>query len=231
MDKTQILRSFTLVGFFICTTCVWALAQCTPILSGPDFEALPDTVVNIPTAYYPSTYEATLQMYIPTDTFVDMLQLVLPLDSLFITGIDGLPPSFEYEVYPSAGPIPGGIPICIQITNDLVYEKVAGSYPLYIHVTAWSVGLPANGDITGYVLNVEPLSVGVPEHEVNVIRSNMIDGLLQLNFKPTEPVYIIGSDGRAAFQFKPAQTLDVSFLSNGVYLIRTELGSSIFIKQ
>jgi hypothetical protein len=207
------------------------LAQCIPNLSGPDFEAVPDTIDNLPTAYYPSAYEATVQMYIPTDTFVDMLNLVLHLDSLFITGIDGLPPSFEYEVYPTAGPIPGGTPICLQITNNAVYEKVAGSYPIFIHVEAWSVGLPAHGDITGYVLNVEPLPVGIPEHGFPTT-SNVVSDYLQLNKPTKESIRILDIQGKSVQIISPTtQTrIDLRHLPNGIYFIKIGDLTSKFLK-
>lgn len=208
-----------------------ASAQCVPNLTGPDFETVPDTIVNLPTAFYPSSYEATVQMYIPTDTFVDMLNLVLPLDSLFITGIDGLPPSFEYQVYPSAGPIPGGTPICLQITNNLVYEKVAGSYPLFIHVEAWSVGIPANGDITGYVLNVEALPVGISEHATPVM-SNVVTDYLELSKLSYELIQILDTRGKAV-QIIPANgrsQIGVSHLPNGIYFLRNGERTFKFLK-
>ncbi|MFM1874285.1 MAG: hypothetical protein RL266_22 [Bacteroidota bacterium] len=209
-----------------------SMAQCVPNLGGPHFEAEPDTLVNLPTAYYTSAYEATVQMYIPTDTFVDMLNLVLPLDSLFITGIDGLPPSFEYQVYPTAGPIPGGTPICLQITNNLVYQKLEGSYPLFIHVEAWSVGIPAHGDITGYVLNVEPSLVGIGEEQTNIMRSNILTDKLQLNVAHSGPLAIYNIEGQMVWQQSTGVTtvLDVAFLPEGMYLLRTESGSARFLK-
>lgn len=229
----RVLRHSVLCLIFSVLSFVQAsYSQCTPELTGPDFEAVPDTIVNLPTAYYPAPYEATIQMYIPTDTFVDLLQLVLPLDSLFITGIDGLPPSFEYQVYPSPGPIPGGTPICLQITNSLVYEEVAGSHPLFIHVTAWSVGLPANGDITGYVLNVEPLSVGITELETKILNSNVVTDQLTFTKPPEGPIEIIGTNGKLLIKESNTtnRTVDVSALSNGIYFLRSNLGTARFVK-
>jgi hypothetical protein len=223
MVKPRLLTRSLLIGLLLFSFVVQLKAQCVPTLSGTDFVAVPDTLQNLPVAYFPSSYEATVQMYIPTDTFVDMLNLVLPLDSLFITGITGLPVSFEYEVYPSAGPIPGGSPICLQITNPSVYVEVEGVHPLLIHVLAWSVGLPANGDITGYTLKVEPLPVGISEPMVEdeLLRSNLITGhSLSLNSDAGQTMMIIHSDGRMETYTTASGTIDIGDLSDGIYVLK-----------
>ncbi len=211
-----------------------SFAQCTPNLSGPDFEAVPDTIVNLPTVYYPSNYEATIQMYIPTDTFVEALNLVLPLDSLFITGISGLPVTFNWQVYPTAGPIPGGTPICLQITNPFVYQEEEGMHDLFIHVTAWSVGIPANGDITGYVLNVEPLPVGIHEADNQLLTHNVVSEYIEpIPTNNTEWLTIIDARGKVVLEKKLTALeplIDVRFLSDGIYFIRTAWGTSKFLK-
>lgn len=226
------MRLLAIITLFL--TSFSGYAQCVPNLTGPEFQADPDTIVNLPTAYFPSSYEATIQMYIPTDTFVDMLNLVLPLDSLFITGITGLPITFDYEVFPTAGPILGGTPICLQLTNPFVYQEEEGTHQLFIHVTAWSVGLPANGDITGYVLNVDPLPVGVNDAYGKILSSNVISKYLEI--RPTidaESLTILDARGVVVFEqiltgHRPR--IDIEFLSDGIYFIQTPLGSSKFLK-
>jgi hypothetical protein len=219
---------------FILTLCSAGhlFAQCSPNLAGPDFEAIPDTIVNLPTAHFPSDYEATIQMYIPTDTFVDMLNLVLRLDSLFITGISGLPITFSWEVYPNSGPIPGGTPICLQIFNPFVYQEEEGSHELLIHVTAWSVGLPANGDISGYVLNVEPITVGIKEVGNEILGATMVSEKLDLNaaFSKIEIVNTSGEVVLSRYDSGSTHTIDVGSLPEGIYLLRTELGNAKFLK-
>lgn len=208
-------------------------AQCVPNLTGVEFVAVPDTIENLPVAYAPGPYEATIQMWIPTDTFVPMLNLVLPLDSLFITGIGGLPISFEYAVYPSAGPIPGGSSVCLQITNAYIEEEVYGVHPLFVHVTAWSVGIPANGDMTGYVLRVEPPAVGVEEVERSSILLNSLvsDRIHVRNTTYNSSYRISDISGRIVASGTVNGPIDASGLKAGVYWFATDDATTRFVKQ
>jgi hypothetical protein len=228
MDKARsLIFLFALFGWLAVVQ-----AQCVPELTGVEFFAVPDTIENLPVAYAPGPYETTIQMWIPTDTFVPMLNLVLPLDSLFITGIGGLPISFEYAVYPSAGPIPGGSSVCLQITNAYMEAEVYGVHPLFVHVTAWSVGIPSNGDMTGYVLRVEPEAVGIGEEQTNLMRSNIITDKVQLNGAHSGLLAIYNTGGQMVWHQSMGVTtaLDVAFLPEGMYLLRTEEGSARFLK-
>ena len=139
----------------------WFTLQAQPCIPGPETNSgvYPDTIINLPTAYVNQPYFAVISVVIPADTLI--LGTNWPIDSIGISGIDGLPSGFIYTPNSATGAWPGPGKGCIAITGTPSSAQV-GIYKLIIHVRAKVSGLPYPlPDLTGYKINVIDTTNGV----------------------------------------------------------------------
>jgi len=111
----------------------------------------PDTLTNLDTAYANKPYQMVMTAVIPVDTFVFGNRL--PIDSIGIVSLTGLPPSMSYKSDKASGYWAGGTKGCILISGSPKDEET-GIYPLNIVVSAVVAGLPANYPVKGYKIIV-----------------------------------------------------------------------------
>lgn len=107
---------------------------CTPNLTGPGGDIVPDTLTNLPFATQNTAYTSAIQVYVPTDTNVAPLGQ-LTIQDFTLDNIGGLPAEFSYVSNPASGVFPGGSAACIDLTAANVTSAV-GTYPLTVNVTA-----------------------------------------------------------------------------------------------
>ena len=153
MKKFTFLLLF--VALFITNN---ASAQCTPDLSITQSGIYPDT---IPAAVAGSPYSEVLQVKVPVDTVY--LGTTVPIQSIALMAINGLPAGFTYQCVPANCIFPGGSNGCVLITGNPTMNDV-GSYPVVIILTATVtfLGFPVSqtDTLTGYTFVVNaPVSV------------------------------------------------------------------------
>lgn len=135
-------------------------AQCTPNLTGPYGQIVPDTTVNLPHAVLSTAYGTDIQFFVPLDT-VYMSNTVSITDFTLIS-ITVMPPGFNYTPNPSNGVFPGNTADCLHIS--CASPAAVGTYPLNVkvvaHVTA--LNIPDTINITGYKIVIDSTASGVP---------------------------------------------------------------------
>ncbi len=142
------LLSFFLIGF------AYVSLQAQPCTPGPENAPgiYPDTITNLPIASVGLSYFGVISAVIPTDSTISGISFTI--DSIGITGIDGLPTGFIYTPNSTSGYWPGGGKGCIAITGTPTLAQV-GTHPLVIHLLAKVGGLPMAYTATGYKIIVQ----------------------------------------------------------------------------
>jgi hypothetical protein len=128
------------------------LAQCTPdpYITNPGI--YPDSASGFPPAVATYPYNLTITVVVPADTLIPPLPL-LPIDSIGVTGVEGLPEGFQFLPSRPSGFWPGGTKGCALITGTPTKAQV-GEYPLVFHVVGYISNLPFPYDVTFYSIKV-----------------------------------------------------------------------------
>ncbi|HPD63958.1 MAG TPA: T9SS type A sorting domain-containing protein [Bacteroidia bacterium] len=125
-------------------------AQCIPdSFSKPNI--YPDTIRNLDTAYANQYYEMKMTAVIPVDTLVFGNRM--PIDSIGLISLTGLPASLSYVSNSLSGYWKGGTSGCILISGT-PQNNENGVYPLNIMVRAFVAGVPADYPVKGYKIVV-----------------------------------------------------------------------------
>lgn len=157
---------------------VTLFAQCTPSLTGPFGDIVPDTSTNLPPALAGVAYNTSVQFFIPADTIAAGLGTVTVTD-FTLDSISGLPPAFTIASNPASGIFPGGSAGCTQISGPVPHDSITGVYPLTFYITAHvtALNIPYPISVTGYQLLVGDMT-----------------GLSLYNGKPDNFILVSGSD-------------------------------------
>jgi len=110
----------------------------------------PDCFTGLPAACYGTAYNTMLSLFVPADTLVS--GFTIPIDSLGILSITGLPPGISYYLSSPSGYWHGGS------TGSIVFygnAGVTGNFPVTINLQSVMAGMPS-----GIVPN--------DEYEINV---------------------------------------------------------------
>ena len=124
-----------------------ASAQCGPTMVNATTLYYPDTVVNLPAAVNGNSYSGVLQFFVPASISG------VPITSVTVNSISGLPVSFASAYSPVSGTVLANNSGCIIFTSTLVNE-VVGTYPIVINVTAVSPFGTFPQALTGYKIQV-----------------------------------------------------------------------------
>jgi len=95
----------------------------------------PDSATGIPHAYVGVPYSTVLQVYIPVDT--TYFSLPATIDSIKVTGVNGLPSGFSYTCTPSNCVFPGGTNACLLLQGNAPTAGMIGVYPLIVQMTVY----------------------------------------------------------------------------------------------
>jgi len=207
-------------------------SQCVP---GPYLKAgiYPDTLENLDTANINQYYEVVMTAVIPKDTFV--FGNILPIDSIGIDTLFGLPSSLTYKADRPSSYWLGGTKGCIQIFGTPSNSEV-GVYPLNITVNAVVAGLPALYPVKGYKIVVRGNN--------NILEETSLKKSLKIfpnpaktqtslqmfsNYNETVKVYIINSLGKKVKEIttnvvygQNTLNINLSDLAKGIYYVSTE---------
>jgi len=134
--------------------------SCTPTLSGPYGDIVPDTIVNLPHATVGQPYSTDIQILVGTDTAVTTpINCNMVIVNYTLTSITGMPSGFSYTSNPANGVFPGGSSGCINAVGTAPTVGMEGTYPLVVNVTAnltcnlFPIANPAS--FTGYKIVID----------------------------------------------------------------------------
>ena len=134
-------------------------AQCVPDTSITHNVAgmYPDKVVGLPHASVGQPYSTTIQLKVLVDTVY--LGFTVPIDSINIDNVTGLPSGFTFSCTPVNCSFPGGSDACILLQGTAPTSQMIGTYPIVVEVTAYGVflGTPTNlpANVTGYSIVID----------------------------------------------------------------------------
>ncbi len=150
---------FLILLFCLLVSTNFVNAQCTPdtSITHNDPGVYPDTITGLPHAYVGVNYATTIQLKVLADTVIG--GFTVPVDSIVVNGVTGLPAGFTYLCTPSGCSFPGGSDACILLQGPAPTGNMTGTYPLVVQVTAYGVvfGTPTNvpANITGYSIVID----------------------------------------------------------------------------
>ncbi len=136
-----------LVTILLFNTPKSANAQCGTVMVNATTLYYPDTVVNLPAAVNGNSYSGVLQLFVPASISG------VPITSVTVNSISGLPASFASAYSPVSGTVLANNSGCIIFTSTLVNE-VVGTYPIVINVTAVSPFGTFPQALNGYKIQV-----------------------------------------------------------------------------
>ena len=137
-------------------------------LSGPHWEWIPNTTVNLPSGTVGTTYSACLYFFTPsTDSATILMQsVVATMDSMTLTSIVGLPSGFSTSTNPSNGHF-------MPLTSSWIHFNCSpptvadtGMHPLTItflrYLTYMNFSDTLSKTVTGYVIYIADTTTGIP---------------------------------------------------------------------
>jgi hypothetical protein len=193
----------------------------------------PDSATGFPPAVATYEYNLVITAVIPADTIVFPFPR-LPIDSIGVHAIIGLPEGFEAIPNRPSGYWLGGTSGCMLITGTATQAQV-GEYPLTIQAVGYmgGINLPYAYEITYYsIIVLDSTTFGIPDLANNKLGlkvfPNPVSGLFFIEFFSPEPgeyqclIYdnlnrIQLSETFIATTGKISYRLDGSFLKPGLY--------------
>lgn len=165
----KLLLSFSL---FTATLFTYAGGSCAIDSSNTNFFPNPDSLPCIERTVF---YDQTIQIAIPTSVdlqdFGFPIPFVLTVDSVVITGVNGLPNGISYTPNPANGVLYGGDKGCAQVYGTTTDNP--GRYPVSFDGTFTAHGFPFppyfDGDTTLDFATLQQLGGGMFELYVDVI--------------------------------------------------------------
>ncbi|MFA4852838.1 MAG: T9SS type A sorting domain-containing protein [Bacteroidales bacterium] len=128
------IKKILFTAAFVISVVIMLNAQpCTPgTYTTPGI--YPDSATNLPHAIATVAYSTTMTAVIPQDTLY--MGATVPIDSIGVTSIVGLPTGFNYTPNSATGYWDGGTSGCVLISSSLGYptQQQVGIYPLKIYV-------------------------------------------------------------------------------------------------
>ncbi|MCB0429799.1 MAG: T9SS type A sorting domain-containing protein [Flavobacteriales bacterium] len=212
-------------------------AQCTPDPQYTNSGIYPDSATNLPPAYVGTPYAETITLVVPADTFLGTIPV--KVDSVVLTGFDGLPAGFTYACNPSKCSWKGGESGCVLISGTAT-AGMEGTYPLkgYVESYAASITVPFRDTVTYLRLVVMPPQ-GVGEEGGVYVRTsafpNPADHSTQLSIGSLIPgeaeIRLVDVTGRQVWQttrrFVHGDNLvelPLNTCANGLYMYHVALG-------
>jgi hypothetical protein len=141
-----------------------AFGQCEPNMAYTRPGIYPDSASGFPPAVATYEYNLVITAVIPADTILYPLPL-LPIDSIGVYEISGLPEGFQAIPNRPSGYWPGGTSGCMLITGTATQSQI-GNYPLTIKAVGYmgGFGIPYTYEITYYnILVLDSLAYGIPD--------------------------------------------------------------------
>jgi hypothetical protein len=136
----KLLFAFLIISYFSVQN---LNAQCTPVPFPPPPLTNPDTTQGIPPAFSGVPYNETIHVRVPADTVV--FGTLLPIDSIGVDSITGLPPTFTWATNTPSNYWLGGTYGCFAVSGNPTIADT-GTYQMVLHAKIF-VGHNANNTI------------------------------------------------------------------------------------
>ncbi|MDP2423401.1 MAG: T9SS type A sorting domain-containing protein [Bacteroidales bacterium] len=210
-----------------------ASAQCTPgNYTRPGI--YPDSASGFPPAVATYQYNLVVTAVIPVDTLFGVVRV--PIDSIGVVSVQGLPAGFTYKTNTHSGYWKGGTKGCLLITGKPTSQQI-GKHPLVFEVVGYIVGFQMPYNITYYSITVlDSVAYGIfsPSDQNDLMLSafpNPFKEALTLQFhsetQANIDLFIYDVHGRLTVSEKVDvtagdnwHTIDTYALRPGVYLCR-----------
>ncbi len=243
--STAMKKTFTLLvlSIAIATT---AFAQCEPDPAYTTPGIYPDTATGFTPAYATFLYELVITAIIPADTIVPPFPR-LPIDSIGVVEVQGLPEGFEALPNTPSGFWHGGTAGCMLITGTASHSQV-GNYPLVFKLVGYmgGINLAFPFDLDAYSLEVRDSAALIlpdlsAQYQNNIkVSPNPVSNSFELSFysktSGTASCQILHVNQQQVMnvplQLSPGQNrhfIDAGNLKPGVYIciIRKENGEKL----
>jgi len=140
-----------------------------PCVPGPQTQpgVYPDSATGLPHAYANTVYSTVMTVVVPADTVVS--GFVIQIDSIGITGFQGLPPGFSYATNNVSGFWHGGQKGCVLITG---MHTAVGVWPLVIEATAVAAG---GGMVLPYTIDYYKIVIDSTHLSIEPIEANSFE--------------------------------------------------------
>jgi len=155
-----------------------------PCVPGPETQpgTYPDSAQGLPHAYANVYYETVITVVVPTDTVVS--GFTVPIDSIGIVAVNGLPTGFSYTPNRPSGYWPGGTKGCVLLSG--MHPNV-GTFPLSIQVQGYAAGMSVPFNITFYTIHVDSTHLSVENVQNNAFEvyqnmPNPFTGITEISF-------------------------------------------------
>ena len=96
----------------------------------------PDSATGLPHSHVGVPYSTVIQVKVLT-TYLYLGTIPVPIDSVSIDNVSGLPPGFSYSCTPSNCNFPGGSDACITLTGPAPGAGMVGTYSIVVNVTGY----------------------------------------------------------------------------------------------
>lgn len=231
MKKIVLISAITLSSIF-----TYGQA-CIPDGSITDPGIYPDTLVNLPHAYYGAVYNTTVQVNTLTDTLTP--QGNVDVDDITLNSVTGLPAGFTYACNPATCVFPAGQTKCLAVNGNLAVPYAApGTYPLVINVTLHGrlfgiIPVSQASQIVGYKIII----LGTPVANFSGTPTTLCKGStatftdLSIN-EPTSWSWSFpgGTPSSSSLQVPPSITYSTTGTKNVTLLVTSPAGSNSLTK-
>jgi hypothetical protein len=209
---------------------VFTNAQCTPDAAYTSPGIYPDSATGFAPAVIGQAYEQLITNVVPADTLV--FGFPIPIDSVVIDSVAGLPPGMSLACNPSNCTFLGGTTGCAIITGT---SNVAGNYQLFFYLSAYAGGSTvANPNVVDYYF----IHVQDPNSGIDVIETasfQVTPNPFQVSFdvvgkSKIEMIRLFNAQGQEMLQLECSDfqaRIDTQELPSGVYFLEIETATAI----
>jgi hypothetical protein len=223
------IKNYILFAFAILLTAA-VNAQCTPDGAYTEPGIYPDSATGFAPATLNQAYEQLVTNVVPADTMV--FGFPIPIDSVVIDSVAGLPPGMSVACNPNGCAFLGGTTGCAIITGT---SNVAGNYQIYFYLSAYAGGSTAPNPtlVDYYFIHVQDPDSGLDliQSESFQVTPNPFNTSFELKGKvQMEVIRLYNAQGQQVWQ-KQLEAFQANInseeLPSGVYFLEIETASRI----
>lgn len=216
------ISSFSIMG---------ANAQCVPDASIKSSGVFPSA---LPAATPNVAYSQVLQFYITKDTIFNYLgqNINATIDSLFITGVKGMPAGFIYTCHNANCGIKGGSNGCVTLTGMATSAMKNTNYPLVVMLKIKGTANTILGPIS-QTINDSNSKYAIFVQSPSVVNELNNENTISLYPNPAKEKLLINVSNNTSIQNAEAIMLDMNgreILRTSIHSARTELEVSSLSK-
>lgn len=165
-----------------------AQAQCTPDPQYTESGIYPDSATNFAPACVGEPYTQLITNVVPADTTIDVFGFpaTIPIDSITVNDVTGLPPGMTFSCNPASCSYPGGTTGCAVIQGTC---NTPGEYVLTIELSAYVGGAGAGG-AQNFTLSYYKIVVSPAPCNTNSVLENTAN-LFSVHPNPTSDKFTV----------------------------------------